>query len=237
MIDSIFRIGFLILFSTVICYVPTFSQTKAQVFQEKNGVVSVEAENFFEQSNSDIRKWYVTTENHTPDVQPDHDPNHSATASGKAYIEILPDTRVTHDCPLIPGENYTEDAGTIAVVSYLVNFKNPGKYYVWVRAYSTGTEDNGVHVGINDTWPSSGRRMQWHDGKNEWTWESKQRTQEVHSGIERLIFLEVPSKGIHKISFSMREDGFEMDKWVMSKEYVKPVGKGPKESKSIRKKL
>jgi len=55
-------------------------------------------------------------------------------------------------------------------------------------------------------------RMQWCSGKNAWTWESKQRTNANHCGVAEQIFINVPSAGIHTISFSMREDGFEMDK-------------------------
>jgi hypothetical protein len=64
--------------------------------------------------------------------------------------------------------------------------------------------------------------MQWCDGKNQWTWASKQRTQEEHCGVEKLIYLEVDQPGEHVISFSMREDGFRFDKWAMSMEYKMP---------------
>ncbi|MGF1638906.1 MAG: hypothetical protein ACFCUU_17660 [Cyclobacteriaceae bacterium] len=197
--------------------------SEENVSVEKNGSVVVEAEDFFNQSNDDVRAWHIISASDSSALEGTAFSSRHHNASGNAYIMILPDTRITHDDELVPGENYTEEAGTIAVVSYKVKFNTPGKYYVWVRAFSTGTEDNGVHVGINDTWPDSGRRMQWHDGKFEWTWESKQRTQEVHSGVPEQIYLEVPKPGIHVISFSMREDGFAMDKWAMTQKYEKPV--------------
>ena len=140
----------------------------AKVPVEKKGIVAVEAERFFSQTNDEIRKWVVIGENSKPDLQ-NTDSKISATAGGKKYISVLPDTRVTHDDKLIQGENFSPEPGKMAVVSYKVKFKNPGKYYVWVRAFSTGTEDNGIHVGINGQWPESGQRMQWCDGKNEWT--------------------------------------------------------------------
>jgi hypothetical protein len=223
-------ISFMIVLMAMV--LPSCNQKKINVFYENAGVVSVEAENYTEQTNTDLRKWYLVNHNTTPVVDEVLSSNYSSTASRNAYIEILPDTRITHDDELIYNVNFTEEMGAMAVVSYYVHFENPGKYYVWVRAYSTGTEDNGVHVGINDTWPDSGRRMQWCEGKNEWTWASKQRTEQNHCGEEGLIYLEVPSKGIHKISLSMREDGFRMDKWVMSRNYEKPEGAGPEESKS-----
>jgi len=193
----------------------------AKVPVEKKGIVAVEAERFFSQTNDEIRKWVVIGENSKPDLQ-NTDSKISATAGGKKYISVLPDTRVTHDDKLIQGENFSPEPGKMAVVSYKIKFKNPGKYYVWVRAFSTGTEDNGIHVGINGQWPESGQRMQWCDGKNEWTWASKQRTEANHCGEEQLIYLEIPSAGEHIISFSMREDGFRFDKFVLSKAYKIP---------------
>ncbi len=207
-----------ILFLAISCNHDTGEMT----YVELDGFVLVEAENFQTQTNDAVRKWYVFTENNTPEIAPDVDPVHLEGASGKGYIEILPDTRATHDDKLIRGENFMPDAGEMAILSYRVKFNNPGKYYVWARIYSTGTEDNGLHVGINDTWPESGQRMQWCEGKNQWTWASKQRTEENHCGEEKLIYLEIDEPGIHTIQFSMREDGTEFDAWAMTMEYNEP---------------
>ncbi|WP_282079954.1 DUF7594 domain-containing protein [Aquimarina algiphila] len=196
---------------------------------EKNGVVAVEAEHFASQEKTGKRKWYVLEGSTTGTPTPDPDPNHASGASSGGYLEILPDTRVTHGDPLIAGENFSNVAGQLTIVNYKVKFTSAGRYFVWVRAHSTGTEDNGVHVGLNGTWPASGNRMQWCNGKNQWTWESKQRTAANHCGEERKIYLDIPSAGVHTISFSLREDGFEMDKFVLSKTYTKPTGNGPAE--------
>jgi hypothetical protein len=198
------------------------------VFVEKDGIVAVEAEHFYQQSKSEIRNWHVMSEGNKTDL-PDSDENHAATASGKKYVECLPDTRTTHDDKLTASENFSNVAGEMAILHYKVKINNPGKYYIWVRAYSTGTEDNGIHVGIDGEWPESGHRLQWCEGKNDWTWDSKQRTKEVHCGVPELIFLEIEKPGIHDIQFSMREDGFEFDKFVLSKAYEKPEGSGPME--------
>ncbi|MEW7289617.1 Ig-like domain-containing protein [Aquimarina sp. 2304DJ70-9] len=193
---------------------------------ERNGVVAVEAEDFTSQSKTSKRKWYVQNgSTNTPN--PDPDGPHAGSSSKRKYIEILPDTRVTHDDQLIRGENFSENPGELGVLDYKIKFTTPGRYYVWVRAYSTGSEDNGVHVGLNGNWPASGKKMQWCQGKNQWTWESKQRTDANHCGEERKIYLDIPSAGVHTVSFSMREDGFEFDKFVLSKAYTKPSGDGP----------
>lgn len=180
---------------------------QAEVPVERDGVLHVEGEAFDRQTLDEVRQWVrVTTGSHTE------------KAGGGAYVEVLPDTRTTHDDELIRGENFTNEPGTMAVLAYDVEITKPGRYYVWVRAYSTGTEDNGIHVGIDGEWPESGRRMQWCEGKNVWTWASKQRTEEEHCGVPGLIYLDIDRAGKHTVTFSMREDGFEMDAWELARD-------------------
>lgn len=199
------------------------------IFNETNGLLAVEAEYFYKQTKTDVRQWYRVSRNETPIAGRDADDSHCLGASNNAYLEILPDTRVTHSDKLIRGENFSEESGKMGVISYRININTPGRYYIWVRAFSTGAEDNGIHVGLNGEWPESGRRMQWCQGKEHWTWASKQRTKEVHCGIPHAIFLDIENVGIHTIEFSMREDGFEFDKFILTQDtnYV-PVEKGPK---------
>lgn len=186
------------------------------VFGESDGVVIVEAEHFHRQSLDELRRWYVVSARDAPAVEPDGDPAHLDGASGGAYVEALPDTRRTHDDTLVQGENFSNQPGRLAVLHYRLHFSNPGRYYVWVRAFSTGTEDNGIHVGLDGEWPASGQRMQWCEGKHSWRWASRQRTQEQHCGEAGKIWLDVTTPGLHEIQFSLREDGFEFDKFALS---------------------
>ena len=206
--------------SLLLALVFFFMPNQSPVPVEQNGYVEVEAEHFIDQTNNTERTWYVI-DGPSSGHQADPDSLEYQTASSGKFVEILPDTRVTHNDELIHGTNFSNKPG-LSVLKYKVRIQNPGKYYVWVRAYSTGTEDNGIHVGIDGEWPESGQRMQWCDGKNRWTWESKQRTEENHCGEPRLIFLEIDEPGIHTIMFSMREDGFAFDKFALSKKYQKP---------------
>jgi hypothetical protein len=199
----------------------------ALVFDEVDGIVAVEAEHFYKQTLTDKRAWHITSAQSTPDIKPDADAAHLAGASGGAYLEILPDTRATHGDKLIAGENFTDTPGLLAVVHYKVNIKTPGRYYVWVRSFSTGSEDNGVHVGLNGQWPESGQRWQTVQ-KSSWAWDCKQRAPQVHTGVPMQLFLDIERAGEQELMFSMREDGFEMDKFILasSKEF-KPEGQGP----------
>ncbi len=204
-----------------------FAQTDT-VFAEQSGQLAVEAEHFFSQTATEVRAFQLTTEADQPNISPDGDPAHVGGASGGAYLEILPDTRRTHGDKLIKGSNFSPEPGKMAVLNYKVNISTPGRYYVWVRAYSTCGEDNGLHVGLDGDWPESGQRLQWCEGKNAWYWDSKQRTEQVHCGEAHKIFLDIGTVGDHTIHFSMREDGFEFDKWLITtnREFERPVGVG-----------
>jgi hypothetical protein len=190
----------------------------AQVFSQEPPVtnssgkvkpVSIEAEKFFNQEKAEKRAWVRISSKGPSDSVANQ-------ASAKAYIQCLPDTRATDKDKLINGENFTNNPGEMAVISYKIRVRQPGMYYVWARCYSTGAEDNGIHVGLNGNWPESGKRMQWCDGKNKWTWASKQRTEAVHCGEPYLIYLDIEKPGKHVLQFSMREDGFRMDKILLT---------------------
>ncbi|MFK8061261.1 MAG: hypothetical protein AB8B78_14385 [Polaribacter sp.] len=199
------------------------------IFEEKNGFVAIESEFFMHQTATEIRQWFRTSKKESPKVGKDEDAEHVYDASNNAYLEILPDERVTHNDKLVKGENFSNKPGKLGVLNYKVKFNSAGRYYVWVRAFSTGSEDNGLHVGLNNIWPESGKRIQWCKGKNEWTWSNNQRTKEIHCGVPHQIYLDIKKPGTHTIQFSMREDGFEFDKFILTKEidYI-PIGNNQK---------
>ena len=152
--------------------------------------VFIEAEGFKNQTLNEKRQWQVFSAKSSPQISPDGDPPHLEGASGGSYLEVLPDTRRSHDDKLIKGENFTDEGGTMAVLSYKVTLPTAGRYYVWVRAYSTTSEDNGLHFGLNGKWPESGARWQTVQ-KNGWHWDCKQRTAKVHTGVPMQLWLDV----------------------------------------------
>jgi len=176
--------------------------------------IKVEAENYFSKDG----RWRLTSASVNSGVTPDPDGSHHSNASGQAYLELLSDTRVTHGDPLITGQNFWPTGGTGPAIDYIVNIPEAGRYTVWVKAYSTGTEDNGIHVGLNSANPASGERIQWCSGKNQWTWSSAQRANSNHCGTPRTIYLDIGSAGANTIRFTAREDGFEMDQFMLIKE-------------------
>ena len=201
--------------------------TSDLVFEEKDGLLAFEAEHFFKQSLDDKRAWYLTTRDRTPGVRPDGDDPHIAGASGGAYLELLPDTRRSHGDKLIKGENFSNEPGKMAVLSYKVHINTPGRYRIWARALSTTSEDNGFHIGLDGNWPESGQRWQT-VVKNRWHWESKQRTAKVHTGVPGRLWLDIKEAGEHTIDIALREDGIELDKLLFASNFdYEPKGLGP----------
>lgn len=197
-------------------YVYDASEAK-KIHKQANGIVVVEAEDYDAVDRQNHRTWHLTTTEKTPDVKPDPDPNHAEGAGGGAYLELLPDTRVTHNDKLERGISFCNSPGQCSVLYYPVEFTEPGRYHVWVRMNCTGSEDNGLHVGIDGDWPASGARLQFTGKHGKWQWDSRQRTAEVHVGEFGKIWLDVKEPGLHTIMFSMREDGFEFDRFLLSK--------------------
>ncbi|WP_298468892.1 DUF5060 domain-containing protein [uncultured Erythrobacter sp.] len=168
--------------------------------------ILVQAEDFVAQRANDVRSWCRKAE--CPD---------GWERTGAAdYIALVPDTRVTHDDELIRGENFSGSPGKMAILSYDVEFPAAGRWYLWVRAHSLGSEDNGLHAGINGEWPESGARIQYCEGRQRWHWDSRQRTREDHCGVKGGLWLDVPTAGTHRVEFSMREDGFVFDAFYLT---------------------
>jgi len=190
-------------FTTIIHFNGNNMPAEEPVLQKSKNL-TIEAESFIKQEKNEVRSWIKMKSAGNND-------SIAATASGKQYIQCTPDTRLSEKDKLVVGENFTNNPGDMAIISYSINIKTPGRYYVWVSCYSTGTDDNGIHVGLNGQWPESGKRMQWCDGKNKWTWASKQRTEAVHCGEPYKIYLDIEKAGKNTLTFSMREDGFRMD--------------------------
>lgn len=217
-----------------LCSATALSAGDSPIFVEGQGLLAIEAEHFHKQELTDQRAWHITSPERAPAITPDGDPPHLTGASGNAYIEVLPDTRRSHDDRLVPGENFINAGGKMAVLTYRVRVGAPGRYYVWVRAYSTTTEDNGLHFGLDGHWPESGARWQTVK-KNGWHWDCKQRTAEVHTGVPLQLWLDIDKPGEHEILMSMREDGIEVDKVVLAlnREW-QPAGSGPEAKTALR---
>ena len=193
----------------------------------ERGDVVIEAERFETQTRDGRRRWRVLRK--SGPLRPLEGAGEATTwtrsmtaaapqASGNRFIRLLPDTRRTHDDRLIRGENFSPEPGQMAVLSYRIHIDTPGRYYVWARLWSTGTEDNGLHVGLDGDWPEHGRRMQWCEGKNRWTWSSAQRTEQNPCGEPHGIWIDIAQPGEHTFGVSMREDGAAVDQFLLTRD-------------------
>lgn len=138
-----------------------------------------------------------------------------AGSSGAAALTALPNS----------GTNYsTSYAGVSPEAQYRVKFSAAGTYYVWVRGYSTGPADDSIHLGLNGSPVASGATLSQYP-RNAWAWSNQKM-----DNTGRVI-LAVPSAGTHTVNVWMREDGFTMDKLVLTTSAsFTPQGVGPAES-------
>ncbi len=197
------------------------------IFTDEDGVVAVEAEHFIAQDLTQTRAFHLVSTISDPGVQPDPDPSHATRASGRAYVEVLPDTLTDDADPATEGINISNTPGQHAVLSYRVRFSRGGRYYFWARTHPTGTADNSLHVGVDGEWPESGQRWQ-SIRRHGWHWDCKRRTDQIPSGEAFASYLDISGPGDHLIQISMHEDGVELDKWVLARGVVfEPVGEGP----------
>lgn len=181
--------------------------------------IDIEAESLDQTvRESEDTRWTLTNPI-TPQTEDDPDGNNSDGAVGSEYIELLPDIRVAHGDPFTPPTAFWGVAGTGPTVSYEVDFPETGRYFVHIRASSSGSEDNGIHVGINDTWPPDGRAMQLCAINQGWVWSSRRRSSGGvgHCGVDHSIWLDVEKAGVNTVMFSAREDGFELDRFMLIK--------------------
>jgi hypothetical protein len=221
--------SYFLLFITPNC----LASVNDSIIVTENKMAVIEAEHYSAQYNASTRRWIVfNRKSDSTHGFADSDKIHVEGTSNNAYIELLPDTRTNHNEPLAHDTNFSGEPGKMAVLTYPVYFDTPGKYFVWARAFSSGSEDNGLHVGLNNTWPSSSQRLQLCEGKHQWTWYSNQRAKDNHCGQPNTIWLDIPESGIHNVTISMREDGFELDKIILTQHAdYKPKGIGPNETR------
>ncbi|MBN2344165.1 MAG: hypothetical protein JXX29_21390 [Deltaproteobacteria bacterium] len=173
-----------------------------------------EAEAFFESISTNSHQWVLINDQYDGSVVPDADTDHLADAGGGAYLEALPDN---HTSDADTAGSSTVNPTNAPQVRYNISVPAPGRYYVWVRAYTSGGLDNSLHVGIDSDWPESGIALQFPNTSGTWVWSSNQRNSGgIVYGIPNTIYLDIETAGAHSFIIAMREDGAEIDRWILS---------------------
>lgn len=144
--------------------------------------------------------------------------------SGSGYMVALPDS----------GDNRGNDLAFLtnsARLDFKVAFTVTGTNYIWLRGgdpFGTGSGDS-VHAGIDGVSPASAIRIDGAPTFNiatGWNWVGNIQ------GDTR-AFIVVTSAGEHTVSLWMREDGFQVDKVILTTNPAfTPTETGPAESQS-----
>ncbi|MCQ3979337.1 MAG: hypothetical protein DPW09_38445 [Anaerolineae bacterium] len=98
----------------------------AGAFEEENGLVTMEAENFGARINGATHNWLLKTG--------------QSGYTGTSYLQPLPDVDTLYS---------TETLTDSPRAEYPINFTTPGTYTVWARGYPTNAAGDSLHVGLS----------------------------------------------------------------------------------------
>jgi YD repeat-containing protein len=180
---------------------PTPPSGGSGAFQEQGGQVVMEAENASANVSRSGKSWVART-----DV---------SGFAGSGFLRAEPDTGATIDDTTYPT--------TQPEARYQVTVTTPGTYHVWVRMYANDDSNNSVHTGLNGQAVASADKLT-SSTFNAWTW-----TQSTRDNAPAT--LSIPAAGVYTINVWMREDGFRLDRLLLTtNSSFTPSGSGPAES-------
>ena len=162
----------------------------------------VEAENFSANTPRGIHRWEFSDAN---------------AASAGGAMESTPNARTN---------NSTNYAAASPRLDFDVSFVTPGTHYVWVRGFGPNTGGDSVHVGLDGVDLLSSRRFAGFEvGSFDWSGDIQV------AGVLQRATIEVASAGNRTLNVWMREDGFVIDRVLLTTDanFV-PQGAGPVES-------
>ncbi|MFH1550113.1 MAG: LamG-like jellyroll fold domain-containing protein, partial [Planctomycetota bacterium] len=177
-----------------------------------DGIVSVEAEDYDENTPKPPHTWEYITEAAGGFTPP-------GGWSGGAAMQSTPTTPAA-------GAGFNDPADFLANsprLDYEVNFVKTGTHYVWVLAWGLDGNSDSLHSGLDGEHVPTADRIGGIN--NNLTW-----TNSAYQDPERIMF-DVPTTGIHILNIWMREDGSVVDKIVLTTDPAyRPTGQGPPES-------
>jgi hypothetical protein len=161
---------------------PAIGVARADPYQQDpgpGGIVSIEAENFDENTPQGAHTWDFITS--------------PAGFSGTGAMRAMPDSGTNNNL------NYPTDSPHL---DYEVKFVKTGTYYVWVRGYTVDGYDDSMHVAMDaiKTGGGDADRIQAGWARNTWQWSINRRE---NLGLAKI---EVATVGVHVISVWMREE-------------------------------
>lgn len=175
--------------------------TAELTFAETGGLISMEAEHFTTNTTQGGKSWTASTA--------------SSPSGGQALI-------ATPDTGAAVNTGYTTGSPRL---NFDVTFAQAGTYQVWVRGRAGGSvaaDSDSLHVGLDNVGVASADRITGFAATFGW---SRATIDNVNATLS------VPSAGLHTVNLWMREDGFVVDKLVLTRDAnYTPSGNGPAET-------
>ena len=173
----------------------TISATTADVYTQGSGddkLVIIEAERFDLNFYNTTHIWDNTSYT-----------NQSPTGEGNYVMQVIPEDNAAYDSG--------EYVGVAPCLEYTVNFTQTGCHYVWIRAaQGTGDNDDICHVGLDGKECTAADYADVDSTSLNWT--NSDNT--TPTAIPLKIFVE--NAGIHTLNIWMAEDGFILDKIILT---------------------
>jgi hypothetical protein len=143
----------------------------------------------------------------------------STTSASHAWNLITTPTGFVGAGALQAGPNTGANNNTGYVQSsprldYYVQFTQTGTHYVWIRGYGIDGSGDSVHAGLDGVGPTTCDRINSFGASYQW------RTVTMDGGSATL---NVPTVGVHTFHLWMREDGFIVDRVVISTAATPPT--------------
>ncbi|MBN2092961.1 T9SS type A sorting domain-containing protein [candidate division KSB1 bacterium] len=132
---------------------------------------------------------------------------------------LVPDTLASGGYVMqTPNNNTTiEDPTRCARIDYVINFVQTGKHYLWVRGHAPSSSDDSFFAGLDGAKPNP------FFPTRAWEWTNY-----------RSFAVEITSPGLHIVNIYRREDGYMLDKLVLTTSSAyKPANMGPAESPTM----
>jgi uncharacterized repeat protein (TIGR03806 family) len=179
----------------------TLAESTDELTFAETTLISMEAEHFTTNTSQGGKSWTSSTA--------------SSPSGGQALI-------ATPDSGAAVNTGYTT---TSPRLSFDVTFAQSGTYQVWIRGRAGGSvaaDSDSCHVGLDGAAVASADRITGFTASFGW---SRATMDNVNATLS------VPSAGLHTVNVWMSEDGFVIDKIVLTRDSAfTPTGTGPAET-------
>lgn len=136
---------------------------------------------------------------------------------GSGYMTASPDVGLEITTPLTSPLTQGGLRGVSPKLSYTINFSQTGTYHVWLRGYAQDKASDSVYVALDDEVAT----IMTGFTPLTWTWASQ-------TELGNPMTVEVKEAGLHTFNVWVREDGFRLDRMVLTLDGAyHPTGRGP----------